>query len=584
MNTKQVCMTIIALLSVTILIAMGFSSEVAAKNETETTNGQKPIIKALPPEEVGQHANRLLLQINAAIESGRRYEKALEKASAEDRQVLNLQIYQLRVQIMNDVDELADTLLELEKNEPQTELRIEVKALLTRITPALWFHINNYRDKIDTTRARRVEVKAEERAALEYEVEKYSRRLDEFYKLGRDHITKMQELGMNTEEARKGFIQMLNERNDELTGRIDLALVRIEELDKQNKAIPDDAGIVSLLKASDRGLKTNVTSLETIIGLMDTLELDTSAPRARLVTLTYDIDAGILDTGVAMSLVHRSTQGALTWLSEKGPGYLIKLIILFGILLAFIFAARVVRVGLEKTLSSSNLNLSRLSRRMLVSTSSKLVMVFGILVILSQLGISLGPLLAGLGVVGFIVGFALQDSLSNFAAGVMILFYRPYDVGDFVDVGGVLGTVDKMSLVSTSLLTIDNQLYIVPNSKIWGDVIKNVTSQKQRRVDMVFGISYSDDIPKAESVLEDILKSHDKVLDYPESIVRLHTLNSSSVDFVVRPWVKVDDYWDVYWDVTRSVKMRFDDEQISIPFPQRDVHLYHEKRPDEVLT
>jgi len=584
MNTKQVCMTIIALLSVTILIAMGFSSEVAAKNETETTNGQKPIIKALPPEEVGQHANRLLLQINAAIESGRRYEKALEKASAEDRQVLNLQIYQLRVQIMNDVDELADTLLELEKNEPQTELRIEVKALLTRITPALWFHINNYRDKIDTTRARRVEVKAEERAALEYEVEKYSRRLDEFYKLGRDHITKMQELGMNTEEARKGFIQMLNERNDELTGRIDLALVRIEELDKQNKAIPDDAGIVSLLKASDRGLKTNVTSLETIIGLMDTLELDTSAPRARLVTLTYDIDAGILDTGVAMSLVHRSTQGALTWLSEKGPGYLIKLIILFGILLAFIFAARVVRVGLEKTLSSSNLNLSRLSRRMLVSTSSKLVMVFGILVILSQLGISLGPLLAGLGVVGFIVGFALQDSLSNFAAGVMILFYRPYDVGDFVDVGGVLGTVDKMSLVSTSLLTIDNQLYIVPNSKIWGDVIKNVTSQKQRRVDMVFGISYSDDIPKAESVLEDILKSHDKVLDYPESIVRLHTLNSSSVDFVVRPWVKVDDYWDVYWDVTRSVKMRFDDEQISIPFPQRDVHLYHEKSPDEVLT
>ncbi|MEK6195652.1 MAG: mechanosensitive ion channel, partial [Deltaproteobacteria bacterium] len=492
--------------------------------------------------------------------------------------------YQLRVQIMNDVDELADTLLELEKNEPQTELRIEVKALLTRITPALWFHINNYRDKIDTTRARRVEVKAEERAALEYEVEKYSRRLDEFYKLGRDHITKMQELGMNTEEARKGFIQMLNERNDELTGRIDLALVRIEELDKQNKAIPDDAGIVSLLKASDRGLKTNVTSLETIIGLMDTLELDTSAPRARLVTLTYDIDAGILDTGVAMSLVHRSTQGALTWLSEKGPGYLIKLIILFGILLAFIFAARVVRVGLEKTLSSSNLNLSRLSRRMLVSTSSKLVMVFGILVILSQLGISLGPLLAGLGVVGFIVGFALQDSLSNFAAGVMILFYRPYDVGDFVDVGGVLGTVDKMSLVSTSLLTIDNQLYIVPNSKIWGDVIKNVTSQKQRRVDMVFGISYSDDIPKAESVLEDILKSHDKVLDYPESIVRLHTLNSSSVDFVVRPWVKVDDYWDVYWDVTRSVKMRFDDEQISIPFPQRDVHLYHEKSPDEVLT
>jgi small conductance mechanosensitive channel len=584
MNTKRVCMTIIAMLSVTMLIAMGFSAEVAAESKTETTIGQKPVINTLSPEEIGLNANKLLLRISADIDTGQRYNDALENANAEDSLVLQLQRHKLRIKIMSDISELTGTLLELEKSGQQTDLRKEVESIYTRTTPALKFHINRYRDKIDAIRARRAEVKSEERAALEYEVEKYSRRLDEFYTLGRDHITKMQELGMNTEEARKDFIQMLNERNDELTGRIDLALVRIEELDKQNKATPDDAGILSLLKASDRGLKTNVTSLETIIGLMDTFELDTSAPRARLVTLTYNIDSGILDTGVAMSLVRRSTQGALTWLSEKGPGYLIKLIILFGILLAFIFAARVVRVGLEKALSSSNLNLSRLGRRMLVSTSSKLVIVFGILIILSQLGISLGPLLAGLGVIGFIAGFALQDSLSNFAAGVMILLYRPYDVGDFVDVGGVLGTVDKMSLVSTSLLTIDNQLYIVPNSKIWGDVIKNVTAQKLRRVDMVFGISYSDDIEKAEAMLADILKSHDKVLDYPESMIRLHTLGESSVDFIVRPWVKVDDYWDVYWDVTRSVKMRFDDEKISIPFPQRDVHLYHEKSPDEVLT
>ena len=581
MNTKRVGMTILALLSVTMLIAMGFSPEVAAESKAETTTGQKPIIKTLSPEEVGKHANRLLLQIKAAIESGQRYEKALEKASVEDSLVLNLQIYQLRVQIMNDVDELADTLLELEKNEPEAELRKEVEELFTLITPALWFHINNYRDKIDTVRARRAEIKAEERAALEYKVEKYSRRLDTYYGLGLAHITKMQELGMDSEERRNDFIQMLNERKDELFGRIDLAMARIEELDKQNQATPDDTGIVSLLMSANRSLKTNVTSLEVILGLMDSLELDTSTPRAYLVTVTHDISAGIMDTGVAMSLVQRTMEDAATWLFEKGPGYLIKMIILIGILFAFGFASRVVRVGLEKALSSSSVNLSRLGRRMLVSMTSKLVMVFGILVILSQLGISLGPLLAGLGVVGFIVGFALQDSLSNFAAGVMILLYRPYDVGDFVDVGGVLGTVDKMSLVSTSLLTIDNQLYIVPNSKIWGDVIKNVTSQKQRRVDMVFGISYTDDIPKAESVLKNILESHDKILDDPEYVVRLHNLGESSVDFVVRPWVKVDDYWDVYWDVTRSVKMRFDDEKISIPFPQRDVHLYHEKSPGE---
>jgi small conductance mechanosensitive channel len=161
---------------------------------------------------------------------------------------------------------------------------------------------------------------------------------------------------------------------------------------------------------------------------------------------------------------------------------------------------------------------------------------------------------------------------------MMILINRPYEVGDLVEISTVFGKVEKMSMVSTSILTLDNQKLVVPNSKIWGDVIKNVTDQRLRRVDMVFGISYTDDIPHAEEVLKDILNSHDKVLDDPEPMVRLHTLNESSVDFIVRPWVKTDDYWDIYWDVTRAVKMRFDEESISIPFPQRDVHFYEQKR------
>lgn len=143
------------------------------------------------------------------------------------------------------------------------------------------------------------------------------------------------------------------------------------------------------------------------------------------------------------------------------------------------------------------------------------------------------------------------------------------------------GKVHKMSLVSTTILTFDNQEMVVPNNKIWGDVIKNVTAQDKRRVDMVFGISYHDDIAKAEGILEGILKEHDKVLDDPAPVVRVHKLNDSSIDFVVRPWVVVTDYWDVYWDVTRSVKMRFDAEGVSIPFPQRDVHVYRETGHDD---
>jgi len=158
----------------------------------------------------------------------------------------------------------------------------------------------------------------------------------------------------------------------------------------------------------------------------------------------------------------------------------------------------------------------------------------------------------------------------------MILLYRPYDVGDLIEIVGAFGKVKDMNLVSTTILTLDHQTLVVPNSKIWGDVIKNVTAQRERRIDMVFGIGYADDIPHAERVLRAIVEAHDKVLDEPEPMVKLHNLGESSVDFVVRPWVKTDDYWEVYWDITREVKMRFDAENISIPFPQQDVHLFQE--------
>jgi small conductance mechanosensitive channel len=221
--------------------------------------------------------------------------------------------------------------------------------------------------------------------------------------------------------------------------------------------------------------------------------------------------------------------------------------------------------------------MSALLKNILVSTIGGTIMAIGVLVALSQIGISLAPMLAGLGVAGFIVGFALQDTLGNFAAGAMILIYRPFDIDDIVEVTGASGIVKKMNLVSTTISTLDNQTLVVPNSKIWGDVIKNVTAQTERRVDLEFGIGYDDDIELAERVLADIVSAHDKILEDPEPNIRLHTLGDSSVNFVVRPWVKTDDYWDVYWDLMREVKLRFDREGISIPYPQRDVHLISEK-------
>jgi small conductance mechanosensitive channel len=261
----------------------------------------------------------------------------------------------------------------------------------------------------------------------------------------------------------------------------------------------------------------------------------------------------------------KSPQGGLLWLKNIA-------FFLITLLVFFVLASTAGKL-VHKAVSKSK-KFSDLLKEFFVAATRKAVMLIGIIVALSMLDIDITPFVAGLGVAGFVLGFALQGTLSNFASGLMILMYRPYDVGNVIEAAGVKGKVDSMNLVSTTIKTFDNQIVVVPNGEIWGGVITNVTGSTTRRVDMLFGISYSDDTSKAAGILEDILSKHELVLDDPEPVVRLHELGDSSVNFICRPWVKTADYWTVYWDVTRSVKERFDAEDVSIPFPQRDVHLY----------
>jgi small conductance mechanosensitive channel len=307
--------------------------------------------------------------------------------------------------------------------------------------------------------------------------------------------------------------------------------------------------------------------------MVDALELNTDDYHQQLLIATGQITTDVFDLSVITELL--LGWGGKLWavIIEEGPSLIFNLFLLVIIFLAFLKLSHVVKPLIERGLKKSQLNLSELMQRMVVSIVRNVIIILGVLIALSQIGFSLGPLLAGLGLIGFVVGFALQDTLSNFASGLMILIYRPFDVGDLVDAGSVSGQVSHMSLVNTTIMTLDNQTIIVPNSKIWGDVIKNVTAQNIRRVDMTFGISYSDDIPKTERVFQEILAAHEKVLDEPESMIHLHELGDSSVNLICRPWVKTDDYWDVHWDVIEAVKREFDAEGISIPFPQRDVHL-----------
>jgi small conductance mechanosensitive channel len=202
------------------------------------------------------------------------------------------------------------------------------------------------------------------------------------------------------------------------------------------------------------------------------------------------------------------------------------------------------------------------------------LMVFVVIAAISAVGIQTTSLIAVIGAAGLAVGLALQGSLSNFAAGVLIVLFRPYKVGDFIEGGGVSGSVVSVQILQTILKTGDNKQVIVPNSQIMGSIITNYSANDTRRVDMVVGVSYDDDLDKVRKTIEELVAADDRILDDPACTIAVSELADSSVNFVVRPWVNTPDYWGVMFDLTEAIKKRFDKEGISIPFPQRDVHVY----------
>jgi small conductance mechanosensitive channel len=194
----------------------------------------------------------------------------------------------------------------------------------------------------------------------------------------------------------------------------------------------------------------------------------------------------------------------------------------------------------------------------------------------SMVGIATTSFVAILGAAGLAIGLALQGSLANFASGVLILFFKPYKVGDFIEGGGIKGSVDEIQIFNTILKTPDNKTIIIPNSQITSGSITNYSAEDTRRVDMTFGIGYNDDIDKAKGILHKLIEEDDRVLKEPQPLIVVSELADSSVNFSVRPWTKKEDYWGLYFDMQEKVKKAFDAENISIPFPQTDIHIYKE--------
>lgn len=393
----------------------------------------------------------------------------------------------------------------------------------------------------------------------------------------------MKTLGLPQPKSEQRLMSEVEHQLEFMSAALNFNSQQEELLGKQLKSAAESekASVQIMHILAQRKVASDTQSLTYLAGVADKMGIDTSEYKQQLFETTGNVTNDLLNTKVIWSIASSWTHELGSWVFANAPQMLFKILIF----VLIIFLARVLknltRKMVKRAVTSPNLKMSQLMQEFFISMSGKGVFCIGLLIALSQIGLDLTPILTGFGVAGVIIGFALQDTLSNFASGMMLLIYRPFDVGDFVEAGSVSGKVSHMSLVNTTIKTFDNQIIIVPNSKIWGDIIKNVTHERVRRVDMIFGISYSDDIELTEKVLHEIVESHESVLRSPEPTIKLHTLNSSSVDFIVRPWVKTEDYWNVYWDITREVKMRFDREGISIPFPQQDVHLHMVEKKDE---
>ena len=540
-------------------------------------------------------ASGLSLSISAQTTQSETSEKIETMAAAVDKDIAELQLLQgqLHKSDASDIEalqyrldgrsfallaDLEQLIAEVSALPRDSEQRKSAQALLSRDIAGIGDTVFKRLEELETllvnSRSERNSLSGGARISMGLYIYSLESIRFDYYDALIKHFDSRKSLGLSSDDLHKKLATVLYLHSEKLAGQVEFTNASRQELQSQLVTDPTNTDVDKALKGLNLQHEVYVGRLELAIQLLDRLDVDSSEYKAVLLKESSEFSVELLTKGVLKSVLADGLVTLKEALASNAPNALFKLLVFIAIVFFFRFLSRLTRRVVERSCENSSLDLSHLLKDILISGSGGTVMVLGVLMALSQIGISLGPMLAGLGVAGFVIGFALQDTLANFAAGAMILLYRPYDVDDFVEVTGASGLVKKMNLVSTTIVTFDNQTLVVPNSKIWGDVIKNVTAQKVRRVDLEFGIGYDDDIELAERVLQDIVSSHEMVLKKPGTMIKLHSLGDSSVNFIVRPWTKTENYWDVYWDLMREVKMRFDREGISIPFPQRDVHIY----------
>jgi len=512
-------------------------------------------------------------EVARQVESLRRFESYPLPESFDRRRTLEVRRDEKTIKVLKSIISLAENVLKLPEDAPE---RAKLRQLMSlregQIERAIGERFESLTERLNASLDRQRELSGVPLLSEEAFADLIDKYRLSYLGLSTEQVLLLERLGIGDEALREKVLKTLNLYGEELVGVIHIHHHALKLLAARQAAAGTDSELVQSARFEAERLELAVVRLTSVVTMLERLDGDTLAMRRVLIEKSGGLALSLVDTAMINVVLGETQDRLVDWFSVNGASTLLSAILFVGILILARSLAGLSKRLTERALRHSDQSISQLLKETLISMAGTVVFLIGLLVALAQVGVSVTPMIAGLGVVGFIVGFALQDTLSNFAAGAMILAYRPFDTGDFIAAGEAEGTVLKMNLVNTTIVTVENKVLIIPNSKIWGGVIMNVTGQKLRRTDIIYRVSYSDDVDLVQGILEELIDADERWLDDPEPLVRLKQYSESSIDFMVRAYAKTDEYWEAVWALNKAVKKRFDAEGITIPFPQREVH------------
>jgi small conductance mechanosensitive channel len=529
---------------------------------------------SIPPDLA--RAYELLADLEASLDSIFAVESRLQGQDEDTQEVIRATGRRYVEKIDQDQKKLLDLVVKLDaKGIPTEDIRKRFRRSLAGEADAYERAVQHWAHTLDELRDLRATAAPEEQGDIENRINQARSSLDRTLAGRANVLTMADSLGMDTERYWNQLETFLKNRAETLLGRLQIAVNTRDQLERKiqdaERARAPESEIGAdrrRLQYAKRRVEGVAKSLEETAGLLEARGFESSQYRQFIIEATGEITEKILDPKILFGILRNALKSLWNWIKDNALAFFVKLIII----LAFVLVFRVLfRLGWWLVRLLGLTKLSRLMRDLVDRMLNPVATIVGLIAGLWFLGANPAHLLAGVGVASVIIGFALQDSLSNLAAGFFILMTRPFDVDDVVVSGGVFGTVKAMGLANTTIVTFDNRRLMVPNRKIWGEVIENRSAELVRRVEIEVRISYKESIDRAIEVLRGLLDQNERVLKKPKPLIFVKELDDSWIEIAVWPWVRNEDWWPLLTELPRLVRLRFAEEGIEIPFPKREV-------------